>query len=152
QYSPIEEAKADILGLYLVSQLAEMGELGEKDLMDNYVTFIAGIFRSVRFGATSSHGKGNMLQFNYFLENKAFTRDETTGYYTINFDQMKVAVNDLAALILTLQGDGNYQGVKDLMSEKGVVPEVLQKDLDRINSLGIPKDIVFKQGVSVLGL
>ncbi len=152
QYSPIEEAKADILGLYLVSQLAEMGELGEKDLMDNYVTFIAGIFRSVRFGATSSHGKGNMLQFNYFLENKAFTRDETTGHYTINFDQMKVAVNDLAALILTLQGDGNYQGVKDLMSEKGVVPEVLQKDLDRINSLGIPKDIVFKQGVSVLGL
>ncbi|MFO7617738.1 MAG: Zn-dependent hydrolase [Bacteroidales bacterium] len=152
QYSPIEEAKADILGLYLVSKLAEMGELGEKDLKDNYVTFIAGIFRSVRFGATSSHGKGNMLQFNYFLEREAFTRDEATGRYTINFEKMKLAVNDLASLILTLQGDGNYQGVKDLMSEKGIVPDQLQSDLDRINSLGIPKDIVFEQGVSVLGL
>jgi hypothetical protein len=152
QYSALEEAKADIIGLYLVSQLAGMGELGTKDLMDNYVTFLAGIFRSVRFGATDSHGKGNMLQFNYFNEAKAFSRDPVTGLYSVNFDRMQDAVKSLGNLIIVLEGDGNYDGVKKLMSEKGVVPAMLQKDLDRINSKGIPKDIVFEQGIKVLGL
>jgi hypothetical protein len=152
QYSALEEAKADIIGLYLVSQLAAMGEFGEKDLMDNYVTFLAGIFRSVRFGATSSHGKGNMLQFNYFNEKGAFSKDPTTGLYRVEFEKMKAAVSELGALIIGLQGDGNYEGVKLLMSEKGVVPAMLQGDLSRINSKGIPKDIVFEQGTAVLGL
>jgi hypothetical protein len=152
QYSALEEAKADIVGLYLVSKLAEMGELGDKDLMDNYVTFLAGIFRSVRFGATSSHGKGNMLQFNYFNEKGAFTKDPATGYYKVDFEKMKAAVSELGGLIITLQGDGNYDGVKSLMQEKGIVPEMLQNDLNRINSKGIPKDIVFEQGTKVLGL
>ena len=152
QYSALEEAKADIIGLYLVSQLAAMGELGTKDLMDNYVTFLAGIFRSVRFGATDSHGKANMLQFNYLNEVGAFTRDSVTGLYSVNFDKMQEAVKSLGNLIIILQGDGNYEGVKKLMSEKGVVPDMLQKDLDRINSKGIPKDIVFEQGMKVLGL
>jgi len=152
QYSALEEAKADIVGLYLVSKLAEMGELGDKDLMDNYVTFLAGIFRSVRFGATSSHGKGNMLQFNFFNEKGAFTKDAATGFYKVDFEKMKAAVSELGGLIITLQGDGNYEGVKQLMQEKGVVPEILQNDLNRINSKGIPKDIVFEQGTKVLGL
>ncbi len=152
QYSALEEAKADIIGLYLVSQLAAMGEFGEKNLMDNYVTFLAGIFRSVRFGATSSHGKGNMLQFNYFNEKGAFSKDPATGLYLVEFEKMKAAVSELGALIIGLQGDGNYEGVKKLMSEKGIVPEMLQSDLVRINSKGIPKDIVFEQGTAVLGL
>lgn len=152
QYSAIEEAKADILGLYLVSQLAGMGELGEKDLMDNYVTFISGIFRSVRFGASSAHGKANMLQFNYLREAGAFTRDQSTGTYSVNFEPMKLAVNSLAAKILTLQGDGNYEGVKALLMEKGLIIPELQNDLNRVNEKGIPKDIVFEQGLKVLGL
>ncbi len=152
QYSAIEEAKADVLGLYLVSQLAAMGELGEKDLMDNYVTYIAGIFRSVRFGASNAHGKANMLQFNYFREAGAFTRDPATGTYTVNSEQMKTAVNDLASKIITLQGDGNYEGVKALLIEKGVIIPELQGDLNRVNEKGIPKDIVFEQGLKVLGL
>ncbi|HBB90620.1 MAG: Zn-dependent hydrolase [Bacteroidetes bacterium GWF2_49_14] len=152
QYSALEEAKADIIGLYLVSQLAAMGEFGEKNLMDNYVTFLAGIFRSVRFGATSSHGKGNMLQFNFFNEKGAFSKDPATGLYRVEFEKMKAAVSELGALIIGLQGDGNYAGVKKLMSEKGMVPAMLQDDLGRINSKGIPKDIVFEQGAAVLGL
>jgi hypothetical protein len=71
-YSSIEENKADILGLYMVGQLVEMGELSEKDLMDNYVTFMAGIFRSVRFGAASAHGTSNMLSFYFFEQEGAF--------------------------------------------------------------------------------
>jgi hypothetical protein len=151
QYSALEEAKADILGLYLVSKLAEMGELGEKDLMDNYVTFMAGIFRSVRFGASNAHGKGNMLQFNYFLDAGAFVRDNATGFYQVDFEKMKEAVAGLGQLILTLQGDGNYEGAKQLMAEKGIVPSQLQEELNKINGLGIPKDIVFEQGLKVLG-
>lgn len=152
QYSAIEEAKADVLGLYLVSQLAAMGELGNKDLMDNYVTYIAGLFRSVRFGASNAHGKANMLQFNFFKEAGAFTRDQVSGTYTVNFEAMKLAVNGLAGKIITLQGDGNYDGVKALLAEKGVIIPELQGDLDRVNNKGIPKDIYFEQGLKVLGL
>ncbi len=152
QYSAIEEAKADVLGLYLVSQLGAMGELGAKDMMDNYVTYIAGLFRSVRFGASNAHGKANMLQFNYFSEAGAFTRDSVSGTYTVNYEPMKAAVNSLAAKIITLQGDGNYDGVKAILTEKGIIIPGLQKDLDRVNEKGIPKDIYFEQGLKVLGL
>jgi len=152
QSSALEEGKADILGLYLVTRLAEMGELGEKDLMDNYVTFMAGIFRSVRFGASSSHGIANMIRFYYFEEEGAFTRDEETGTYRVDFDKMKVAVNKLASLILTIQGNGDYAAAKALVQEKGFIREDLQKDLNRLKTLSIPVDIVFEQGPEVLGL
>jgi len=110
KYSGLEEGKADILGLFMVKQLAEMGEIQNKDIMDNYVTFIAGIFRSVRFGAASAHGKANMVCFNYLNEREAFTRDSITGTYKVDFDKMTLAMNSLAMDILTLQGDGNYDG------------------------------------------
>lgn len=151
QYSAIEEAKADILGLYMVTKLYEMGELTEGVVMDNYVTFMAGIFRSVRFGAASAHGKANMLTFNYFSENGAFTHQED-GTYLVNFDKMKLAVEGLGGMILTLQGDGNYDKVKELISAKSVIPEQLRNDLDKLKGAGIPVDIVFEQGKSVMGL
>jgi hypothetical protein len=93
-----------------------------------------------------------MLQFNYFREAGAFTRDQSTGTYTVNYEPMKAAINSLAALIITFQGDGNYDGVKALLAEKGVIIPELQRDLDRVNEKGIPKDIVFEQGLKVLGL
>ena len=150
QYSAIEEAKADILGLYMVTKLYEMGELSQGEVMDNYVTFMAGIFRSVRFGAASAHGKANMLTFNYFAENQAF--DNENGKYMVNFDKMKAAVEGLGGMILTLQGDGNYNGVKEVITTKSVIPANLQTDLDRLKEAGIPVDIVFTQGKSQLEL
>jgi hypothetical protein len=152
QYSALEEGKADILGLFLVTKLAEMGELGEKDLMDNYVTFMASIFRSVRFGVASSHGKANMIRFYYFQEQGAFTRDSETGTYRIDFKKMQEAMNSLGEKILTIQGDGNYEAAKQLVEEKGFIREDLQKDLDRLEALSIPVDIRFRQGPEVLGL
>ncbi len=151
QYSALEEGKADILGLFLVKQLAEMGELGEKDLMDNYVTFMAGIFRSVRFGVASSHGKANMIRFYYFREKEAFTRDPGTGTYRIDFDKMTGAMNELAAKILVIQGEGNYRAAKKMVEKKGFIREELQKDLDRLDERNIPVDIVFEQGPDVTG-
>ncbi|HMN04157.1 MAG TPA: Zn-dependent hydrolase [Flavobacteriales bacterium] len=148
----LEEGKADILGLYMVEQLREKGEIAEGDLMDNYVTFMAGIFRSVRFGASSAHGRANMLRFNYFLEAGAFRRDEATGRYSVDAEKMHGAISDLSALILKLQGDGDLQGVQQLMAEKGNVGKDLQADLDRLKKASIPVDVVFEQGLEALGL
>ena len=148
--SPMEEGKADVVGLHMVTQLFERGELTEHSVEHHYVTFLAGIFRSVRFGAASAHGRANMVRFNYFREQEAFSRDEATGTYRVDFEAMRDAVAGLSELILTLQGDGDYDGVAQLIEEKGVVPPELQADLDRLDSAGIPRDIIFEQGVSVL--
>lgn len=150
--SSMEEGKADVLGLYMITKLHEQGELGDVDIRDYYVTFMAGIFRSVRFGASSAHGKANMVRFNFFSEAGAFVRDETTGKYAVDFDAMKVAMRDLSGLLLTLQGDGDYDGAVKLTNEKGVVPEALQADLDRLTEASIPVDIQLIQGKSTLGL
>ncbi len=149
QYSALEEGKADILGLFMVTKLHEMGELGDADLMDNYVTFMAGIFRSVRFGAASSHGKANMVRFNYFLEKGAFTKNEN-GTYAIDMAKMQEAGKDLTQMILRIQGDGDYEAAKTMIIERGIIGPDLESDLDMIDAAGIPVDIVFNQGVEYL--
>ena len=148
--SALEEGKADILGLYMVQQLHKKGEL-TNDLQNNMVTFMAGIFRSVRFGASSAHGKANMIRFNYFKEKEAFTRN-SDGTYKVDFDRLQSAMKDMSNLILTLQGDGNYAEVSNLVATKGKISAELQADLDRLSAANIPVDIVFEQGVEVLGL
>ena len=150
-YSSIEENKADIMGLYMVAKLYEMGEFPEKDLMDNYVTFMAGLFRSVRFGATSAHGVANLMRYNYFAEAEAFTRD-SKQVSTKLILKMTEAMNELVEEILEMQGEGDYEDVKEWILEKGVMSSTLQSDLDKINSAGIPVDIRFNQGAEVLGL
>jgi len=151
KYSAIDEGKADILGLYLVTKLHKMGEFTETDLMNNYVTFMAGIFRSVRFGASSAHGMANMLRFNYFLEKGAFKRNDD-GTYSTDLEKMKIASTDLTQKILKIQGDGNYEGAKKWIETDGIIKVQLQKDLLRITEEGIPVDIVFEQGPEMLGL
>ena len=151
-YSSIEEGKADILGLWAVYELNERGEFSDKDMMDNFVTFMAGIFRSVRFGAASAHGKANMIRFYYFQEKGAFERDPETGTYRVNFEKMKQAMFDLSKQILTIQGDGNYELSKKMIEESGSIREELQHDLNRIGEAGIPVDIVFEQGPKILGI
>jgi hypothetical protein len=148
--SAIEEGKADILGLYMVTWLRDNGYLTEGDLRDNYVTFLAGIFRSVRFGATSAHGRANMVRFHFFQDGGAFTYDAATSTYRVDFDSMRDAMTDLSRLLLTLQGDGDYEGTGQLLAERGVVGPELQAELDRLAEADIPVDIVFEQGMSVL--
>lgn len=151
-YSAVEEGKADILGLYFVTTLAQNGELKDKDLMDNYVTFMAGLFRSIRFGASSAHGKANMVCFNFFEDMGAFSRDAATGTYRVNLDKMKAAMNALTENIIVMQGDGDYAKAKDQLENKGIIKPDLQADLKRIEEANIPVDIVFNQGLKVLGL
>jgi hypothetical protein len=151
-YTSIEEGKADILGLFAVTELHKKGEFGDADLMDNYVTFMASIFRSVRFGVASSHGKANMMRFYYFQEKEAFTRDEETGTYRVDFEKMKTAVVELCQKILIIQGDGDYETAKAWVEKDGFIKEELQNDLDRLSEANIPVDIVFNQGKQNLGL
>jgi hypothetical protein len=150
--SSMEEGKADVLGLYMVTALYDKGELGDVDLRDYYVTFMTSVFRSIRFGASSAHGKANMVRFNYFVENGAFIRDPETGRYRVDFEQMRQTMADLSRLLLTLQGDGDYAGALELTNSKGVIGRQLQADLDRLTQAEIPVDIVFNQGVAELGL
>jgi hypothetical protein len=149
--SALEEGKADILGLYMISQLLQKGEITEGVLEDYYVTFMAGIFRSVRFGASSAHGKANMIRFNFFKESGAFSRD-IEGHYHVHMDKMTEAIDALSSQILMLQGDGDYDGVAKLVAEKGMIKTILANDLQRLADASIPVDITFNQGKSVLGL
>ncbi|APX99549.1 dipeptidyl-peptidase 3 family protein [Lacinutrix venerupis] len=148
--SALEEGKADILGLYMVEQLHKKGEL-TNDLKDNMVTFMAGIFRSVRFGASSAHGKANMIRFNFFNQMGAFTRN-SNGTYTVNFEKLKTAMEMLSQVILTYQGDGDYEGVAKFVKNYGSIAKELQSDLNRLSDANIPVDVVFEQGVETLGL
>ncbi|RUO80780.1 Zn-dependent hydrolase [Idiomarina tyrosinivorans] len=149
--SALEEGKADILGLYMVTQLFEKGVLTEGKLEDYYTTFLASIFRSVRFGASDAHGKANMVRFNYFADRGAFSRN-AEGQYSVNMAKMREAMNSLSNKILTLQGDGDYQGAAELFAKMGVINDTLRADLERLKDANIPVDITFVQGKQQLGL
>jgi hypothetical protein len=148
--SGLEEGKADILGLYMITRLHEKGEV-TGSLEDHYVTFMTGIFRSVRFGAASAHGRANMLRFNFFADRGAFTRD-ASGRYRVDMARMRLAMDELSALILKLQGDGDYAGVEKLTAQIGVIRPQLAADLARLSTRNIPVDVTFSQGKAVLGL
>ncbi len=150
QYSALEEGKADIMGLYLVQQLYKMDEI-QGDLKDNYVTFVASIFRSIRFGTASDHGKANMIRFNYLLEKGALERTEE-GKYRVHFDKLEEAMVDMMNIIIKTQGEGDYAFAKKMVDEGGMVKEQLQKDLQKLEEKNIPVDIVFDQGKENLEL
>ncbi|MCX7696138.1 MAG: Zn-dependent hydrolase [Bacteroidales bacterium] len=150
-YSTIEECKADILGLYLVGLLRQMNLITEGNMNENYVTYVAGIFRSVRFGAASAHGKANLLAFNHFLKTGAIEK-KSNGKYFVHLDKIPQSVESLVKKILVIQGDGNYEAAKKWIEAEAVMPDDMKKDLEKVNKSGIPVDIVFKQGKNILGL
>ena len=151
QRSNWEEAKADILGLFLVCRLIEKGEITDITEEDAITTYIAGLFRSVRFGAGEAHGIANAMCFNYMYAQEAFTRDEN-GVYHINYEKAKAAVASWADVILTTQGDGNFEFAEKFAKENGIIKPEMQQDIDRINQSGVPRDIRFREGLEVLGL
>lgn len=151
QYSAWEEAKADICGLYIVQTLIEKGEIKDITIEDAYVTYLAGLLRSVRFGATEAHGIANMMCFNYMQDQKAFSRDKE-GKYVVNVKNMRSALEGWAALVLKTEGDGDYNAAKSYADKNGKVRADLAKDLKAIENANIPVDIVYKQGHRVLNI
>jgi len=146
-YSAIEEAKADVTGLfalqYMMDHNKEMGlaatlpsdEAAQRQL---YVTYLASSFRSLRFGLNDAHGKGMAVQFNYLLDKKAFV-PHGDGTFSVDMSKIKDAVRDLAHDLLTLEAGGDYQGAKKMLDEMGVVRPVLKRALERLQT--IPTDI-----------
>ena len=152
--SALEEGKADVLGLYMVQQLIERGEWDEATLDEHYVTFMASVFRSIRFGAASAHGRANLVRFNHFRERGAILPEGTPDgeFWRIVPEEMGPAVEALAREILTLQGDGDYDTVDRFVRRYGRMSGALSSSLDRVEAAGIPVDVVFEQGPEVLDL
>ena len=151
QYSSWEEAKADILGLFMVQTLIEKGEITDITVEDAYTTFIAGILRSTRFGAASAHGQANMMCYNYFEDHGAFSRNEN-GKYVIDIEKAKQALVDWSSMILQIQGNGDFVTAEAYHKTHSNVRESLKADLEKIQKADIPRDIRFEQGAKVLGL
>jgi len=145
RYSALEEGKADILGLYMIRELHSQGELGQASLDDNYVTFLASLFRSIRFGAASAHGRANVAAFNFLQGMGAFTRG-SDGKYRVDPAKMRAGADSLSRMILTMQGDGDYEGVGRFSERFGTIGPVLRADLDRLQTRAIPVDIIYEQG------
>ena len=151
QYSAWEEAKADICGLYIVQTLIERGEIKGITVEDAYVTYLAGLLRSVRFGATEAHGIANMMCFNYMQDKGAFTRNKE-GKYVVDSKKMRAALESWAALVIKTEGEGDYDAAKAYADKNGKVRPDLAKDLRAIEKANIPLDIRYEQGAKVLGL
>ena len=151
QYSGWEEAKADVVGLWMVSWLIQKGELTGITVEDAYVTYMAGLIRSVRFGAAEAHGKANMMCFNFFEDKKAFSRN-ADGTFKVDIEKTRQAINEWSAFILSIEGEGDYDKAVSYMKENGKVRPELQAGLEKLKTANIPKDVVFDQGKVALGL
>lgn len=151
-YSALEEGKADVLGLYMIDELRQKGMITEGNIKNNYVTFVASIFRSIRFGTADAHGLANLIRFNYYLENGAVEYVDEARAFRVNFEKMDDASQSLSHKILILQGNGDYEAVDAFVEKYGTIGPKLQKALDRVRETDIPTDIVFEQGKDVLEL
>jgi hypothetical protein len=138
-YSGLEEAKADVTGLFMLQYLFDHGlEHSPKAERELYTTFLASSFRTLRFGVTEAHGKGMAVQFNYLVEKGGFVA-APDGTYSVNFARIKEAVRDLTHELLTIEAEGNYAAAKALFEKWAVVPPALQRAFDALKSL--PTDI-----------
>ncbi|HVN48660.1 MAG TPA: hypothetical protein VMU30_07545 [Bacteroidota bacterium] len=138
-YSAIEEAKADITGLFALQYLIDKKILDKKLEQEMYTTYLASMFRSVRFGTNEAHGKGVAIQFNYLTLEGGITIDEASGKFGIDQSKIEDAVAKLTADILTLQAEGSYVKAKAMCDRFGIIHPAMQKALDKL--AGIPVDI-----------
>jgi len=142
----IRELKNDVLRMFFITKLHEMRELKDVDLMDNYVTYMSDVFRSIRFGVTDAQGVANMIRFNYFMEKEAFKYNAKSGTYKINFYNMKKAIESLSKMVLEIQGNGDLESAAKIIRDKGFIHNELLNNLYRIQRARIPKDVVYDQG------
>jgi len=138
-YSAIEEAKADVTGLWALQYLIDKGAVNRQLERTLYTTFLASAFRSVRFGITEAHGKGIALQFNYLTDEGAIRFDERTGTFSVVPGRFKEAVRKLTRELLTLQAEGSYEAARAMLAKYGVVRPEMQGALERLK--GVPVDI-----------
>ena len=137
-YSTIEEAKADVSGLWALAQLAARNKVDREIARTMYTTFLASSFRSIRFGVNEAHGRGIAVQLNSFLDAGAF-KVQPDGTFSVDNAKIADAVTALTREIMTLQAEGSYAKAKAMIEKLGVVRPEVQKVLDRLT--GVPVDI-----------
>ncbi len=138
-YSTIEECKADVLGMYNNIFMIDKGLFPKTFANETWATFLAGIFRSVRFGITEAHGSGNAIIFNYLMEKGGYEYNSGTNKVRVNFDKIYESVKDLANKLLTIEATGNYNGAKDLINKYAVISPTMKSLIDKLSA--IPVDI-----------
>ena len=137
-YSTIEEAKADISGLFALQFLVDREKLDKSFNDTMYTTYLASMFRSIRFGITEAHGRGVAIQLNYFLDNGGVTVAQD-GTFAVNMERIRKNVVDLTRDIMTMQATGDVQAGKQMLDKLGVVRPQVQTVLDRLKD--VPVDI-----------
>jgi hypothetical protein len=137
--SALEEAKADISGLFALQYLIDHGYVAKTTEQSMYVTYLAGVFRSIRFGIKEAHGRGMALQFNYLSEKGAFTYNESSRKFSVNIDAIKEGVRSLTGEIMTIQAQGSYERAKALLGMYAVIRPQMQHALEGLAD--IPVDI-----------
>jgi hypothetical protein len=148
-YSGLEEAKADIVGLYGLDWLMSKGVLPKSRARDYYASHIAGIFRTVRFGVAEAHARAEMMEFNYFSERGAIMRDAATGRYAIDFAKMPVAIASLAKELLEIEATGDRNRAETWFKKYGTMPADLQAALSKTGSVPVDVDPVTSFGERV---
>jgi len=143
-YSPIEEAKATIAGLYCLDLLMDKGWIPPEKEREIYTTYLAGIFRSLRFGVASAHGLATVMEFNFLREKGAFPYDEETGKFKVDKAKVKGAVRDLARALLVLEGDGNYENAGAFIAKYGQVDEITKRSLEKLQDIPVDIEPIFK--------
>lgn len=138
-YSAIEEAKADVTGLWALQYLIYKGAVERRMEQTIYTTYLASMFRSVRFGITEAHGKGVAMQFNYLTDEGAIQFDERAGTFAVDPSRFKDAIRKLAHDIMTVQAEGSYDKAKAMLDKYGVVRPQMRGALDRLKN--VPVDI-----------
>jgi hypothetical protein len=142
-YSAIEEAKADIMGLWAMQYLMDKKVIDSKMQQSMYTTFLTSAFRSVRFGLNEAHGKGQALQFNYLIDKGAIRYDQKAAKFRIVPEKIKDAVRDLTGEILTLQAEGSYAKAKAMLDKYGVIRPPMQKALDALKEVPIDIEAIY---------
>ncbi len=137
--SALEEAKADISGLFALQYMVDHGIVDRAMEKQMYITYLAGIFRSVRFGINEAHGQGMAMQFNYLMDEGAIVYSEGSGVFSADAEKFKAGVRKLTGEIMTLQAQGNYEGARLLLIRYAVIRPPMQRTLDRLAHL--PVDI-----------
>jgi hypothetical protein len=138
-YSALEEAKADVVGLYGLKWLVDRGDLPKDKLNGYYASEVAGIFRTVRFGVAEAHGRAEIMEFNFYAERGAIARDAASGRYAIEFARMPEAVAALAKELLEQEATGDRARVEAWFAKYGAIPPELAKALETVSN--VPVDI-----------
>jgi len=148
-FSGLEEAKADVVGLFGLNWLIDKGVLPKERAPEYYASYVAGIFRTVRFGVAEAHGRAEMMEFNYLSERGVITRDSQSGRYAIDFGKMPGAISDLAKELLEIEATGDRKRAEDWFKKYDSMPSELKSALQGIHEVPVDIDPIspFKEKV-----